>query len=133
MPDCGFGNHVESDNPRNAGWCCRCGLKIERGLPRSLELERELTNEAAKGAVDASRLIEHAEARASSLSGEYVPDPMLIAPGRDRLRDVREELADARNHLCWWLQAHVGDEKADDALIGLRFVCLAYDRLLVDD
>jgi hypothetical protein len=132
VPECEPGQHSEGNDPRHAGFCIRCGLKIDYGTPRNLDLERELTHEAARGAVDPTRLIEHSEARASSLSGEYVPDPMLIAPGRDRLRDVREELSDSRNHLCWWLQAHVGDDRQDDALICLRFICLAYDRLLED-
>lgn len=98
-------------------------------LRRDLEREREITREAARGVADPDRLIQHAEARAIRLSGEYVGDPMLIAPGRDRLKDVREELADARNHIVFWFATHPhawGSEQEHDLLIVLRHVALAY-------
>ena len=105
-------------------------LTATEPLYRSMEFERGVTEQAAKGVVDPSGLIEHAEIRARSLSGEYVSDPMLIAAGRDRRRDVREELADARNHLLWDTQAHLEDEdRAHENLIALRHICLAYSLL----
>ena len=94
---------------------------------RSLEFERGGTHEACKGYVDPSDLIEHAEIRARTLSGEYVRDPMHIATGRDRRRDVREELADARNHALWDAQAHLeDDERRERTLRGLLYIALAY-------
>jgi hypothetical protein len=101
---------------------------------RSIEFERGTTHQAAKGATDPSRLIEHAEARARTLCGEYVRDPMHVQTGRDRRRDVREELADARNHLLWDTQEHLEDEeRAHRNLIALRHIALAYARLEEED
>ena len=101
-------------------------------LVRSLEFERGVTEQAARGAVDPSRLIAHAENRAGgALAGAYVRDPRLVAVGRDRRREVREELADARNHLLWDSQTHLEDEqRCHENLIALRFIALAYDRLM---
>jgi len=98
-------------------------------------LERAATEEAARGACDPTQLIGHAEVRALKLSGEYVPDFMLIRPGRDRLLDAREEAADARNHLVFWLQENndFEDERRDDVMIALRFFALAYDRLTQEE
>ena len=127
-----------SHDPRKAGKCYRC----DRPLPpkpepihRSLDLERAATEEAARGACDPTQLIGHAEVRALKLSGEYVPDFMLIRPGRDRLLDAREEAADARNHLVFWLQENndFEDERRDDVMIALRFFALAYDRLTQEE
>ena len=101
---------------------------------RSLEFERGVTHQAAKGVVDPSRLIEHAENRARVLSGEYVRDPMHIAPGKDRLREAREEAADMRNHLIWAMQERIEDEDfAHRARFALRHICLAYDLLTEED
>jgi hypothetical protein len=102
-------------------------------MRRILEFERAATYNAANGYCDPERLIVHAETRAHHLSGEYVNDPMDILPGRDRLRDVREELADGRNHLVWWLQERQQNDPDDDridlALEALGYIALAYDRL----
>jgi hypothetical protein len=103
-------------------------------LYRSLEFERGVTQQAAKGYVDPSNLIRHAESRAERLSGEYVADHMHVAPGRDRRRDVREELADARNHLLWDSQAHLEDEeRATSNLRALTLICMAYKELEEED
>lgn len=100
--------------------------------PRNMEYEREATREAARGVVDPTPLIEFSEVRACRLSGEYVTDPMLVAQGRDRRRDAREELSDCRNHLVWWLEENHGDDRAHDAFLALRHVALAYDLLWRD-
>jgi hypothetical protein len=99
---------------------------------RNIESEREVTREAARGVVDPSALIEFSEVRAFSLSGEYVEDAMLVALGRDRLRDAKEEISDCRNHLVWHIQENPGMEKSHDALLALRHMCLAYDLLIRD-
>lgn len=97
---------------------------------RSLEFERGVTEQAARGHVDPSSLIEYAERRARTLSSEYVSDPMHIAPGRNRRKDAREELADCRNHLLWDSQAHLDDEEhAASNLRALRLICMAYHEL----
>lgn len=103
-------------------------------LRRSLEFERGVTEQAARGAVDPSRLIQHAEQRIQLHSGGYTRDPMRVAPGRDLLRDAREELADARNYVLWAMQERLEDEDlCHELLIGLRFIALAYDRFARDD
>lgn len=102
---------------------------------RSLDFERGFTELAAKGVANHEPIRIHAESRALRLSGEYVPDPMLVQTGRNRLRDVREELADARNHLCWLAeerQAAGDDDGAHAAAQALRHVILAYDVLRED-
>lgn len=120
-----------STDPRRVGRCA-CGKPVSQPLRRNLQLERDITLEATRSVSDPSRLIEHAETRAIRLSAEYVGDPMLIAPGRDRVRDVREEIADARNHVVFWFQENpgeIGSELAHDLLIALRHLALAYDRI----
>jgi hypothetical protein len=96
---------------------------------RNLEFERDITQHCAKGVCDPSDLIEHAESRAQRLSGEYVTDPMLVARHRDRPLDVREELADARNHLVWWLEDHLDDPTLNHKQEALRLIILAYQLL----
>ena len=108
--------------------------KVSTPLVRSLEFERGGTHEACKGHVDPSDLIEHAEIRAQTLSGEYVHHPMYIATGRDRRRDVREELADARNHALWDAQEHLeNDERRERTLRGLLYIALAYREFQEED
>ena len=103
-------------------------------LYRSLEFERGVTQQAARGAVDPSRLISHAEQRINAASASYTRDPMQVAPGRDLMRDVREELADARNYALWAMQQNLEDEDfCHEALIGLRFIALAYERFSRDE
>lgn len=102
-------------------------------LLRSLEFERGVTEQACKGIVNAAPIIDHAEIRARNLSREYVSDFMWIATGRDRRHDVREELADARNHLIWDMQQNIEDEqRAWQSMRALRHIALAYDLLLRD-
>ena len=107
-------------------------MSVVMPLIRSLEFERGATEQACKGVCDPSRVIAHAENRAGGyLSGQYVRDPMHVATDRDRRREVREELADARNHLLWDMQTHLeDDERCHADLIALRHICLAYTRLL---
>lgn len=103
---------------------------LSTSRPRNVELEREFTREAARGVCDPSALIQYAEARAGQRR-EY-GQTTLVLGGRDLLQEARAELADGRNYLVWWLEDHVGDDQAPDVLIALRFLALAYDRLLED-
>jgi hypothetical protein len=96
---------------------------------RNLDLERDITEYACRGAVDPAPLIQHSEVRAARLSGEYVQNPQHILPGRNRRRDVREELADVRNHLVFLLQEEPEAEDRQDLLIVLRLAAIAYDRI----
>ena len=103
-------------------------------LYRSLEYEKGATEQACKGVVDPSALIEHARWRAQTLSGEYVRDPMLIAPGRNRRHDGREELTDCLNHLLWDSQEHIEDEeRVHRNMQAIRHVALAYECLKEED
>jgi hypothetical protein len=117
-------------NPRITH-CVRCGRSEAAHVPvrrRNLEFERQLTAEAARGWCEPSALVEFAEARAAA--GREYGDPGCVRLDRDMLREARAELADARNYLCWWLETHVGDEGAARVLEALRWVALAFDRLL---
>lgn len=128
--------HVESVNPRQQGWCVKCSKPMPETLKarqRDLDLEREITRHAARGYANPERIIEIAEFRASSASGEYVTDPMLLAPGKDWVHEAREELVDARNYLTWWLCENVGNELAESRLRALRCVLLAFQELEDED
>jgi hypothetical protein len=54
---------------------------------------------------------------------------MLVKVGRDKRRDAKEELADCRNYLVWWLEENMGDDDAPGVLLSLTHVLLAYDAL----
>lgn len=122
-------------NPRNNG-CVRCGAREEAHNTvahvrrRSLDVEREITREAGRGYIDPTALITHAETRANRLHAEYVTDPMLVAADRDRLQEAKEELADMRNHLVWWLEENPDDDRRQHAFASLRHALIAYDLLL---
>lgn len=98
---------------------------------RNLNDERRMLRNVARRALttwDAvERLLEHAEHRSLNLHGEYVPDPMLIAPSRDRPLDVREELADAVNHGRWWLQENRDHPRAGRRRFALALIARAYE------
>lgn len=126
-----------SNNPRLAGRCACGHPEGEHPGPavrrRSIESEREITREAARGVVDPEPLIAFSEVRSGGiLSGEYVRDPLLVQLGRDRLRDFKEELSDARNHAVWLIQEQAGQERAHSVFQALRHVLLAYDLLCRD-
>jgi hypothetical protein len=101
-------------------------------MPRRRNLidERSILHNVARRALatfDAvERLIAHAEHRSLNLHGEYVTDPMLIAPARDRALDVREELADAVNHGRWWLQENPDHPHAGRRRLALGLIARAY-------
>lgn len=65
---------------------------------RDLGFERRWTAQAATSVhADHERLSDYAEARAGS-------GPVIDLDSRNFAREVAEELADARNYLCWWAQ-----------------------------
>ena len=124
-----------STNPRTPDRC-PCGRsRDEHPQPsgpttrrRTVESEREVTREAARGLVDPLPLIEFSEARAAKLSHQYVNDPAFVQL-RDRTRDAKEELADCRLYLSWLVEENTGTDRAHDAFLALRHVLLAYDLL----
>lgn len=135
-PTCLSEGCIPSLNPRHND-CCRCSHSLASTVsarpatrPRDLERERLITREASSAFIDPSALIYHAERRAQVLCGEYVDDPLLVRTDRDRLRDVREELEDARNHLVWHLEDHPDDGRATDLLEALRGIVWVYQKLL---
>ena len=125
---------MEGADPRKAGCCVRCGRPIAREEPvyRNLTFERDLTEHACHGYVDPDRLIEHAELRARTLSGEYVRDPMLIMPGRNRPLDAREELVDCRNHVVFEAQLNPENPRLPNLLVAMRLAVMGYDWALRD-
>jgi hypothetical protein len=72
-------------------------------------------------------LIALSEARAE-FSSEYVKDSTLVLL-RDHLREAREEAADMRAYLVWFIQENEGSEEAHDVFLALRHLLLAYDLL----
>lgn len=96
---------------------------------RNPKLEREIVTEACRGTTDPTALLEHAQARARTLSAEYVADPMLIAEGRKRRKDMREELADCVNHGLFDWQTHPGDPDNELLLEVFALVSQAYSLL----
>lgn len=126
---------ARSINPRKQGSCEACGFKLPPSpepTRRVLETERELTRMAAKGIVDPEPLITHSETRCQQLSGEYTPDPMLLATGRDFKRDAREEAADLRSYVVFWLQENPESEDRQQMFFALRHCCILYDLLKED-
>lgn len=100
----------------------------ERTIRRDLSLERRLTREAARGVVDASELIDFAEARAQMLASAYVSDPLTIKLGLSRPCEIREELEDARNHAVFLAQEReLSEDEARDVQIAQRHIAIAYD------
>lgn len=94
---CPPGEHRPSPNPRSKGSCVVCGRIIPKMRPRNLELERELTRQAATagggtGPVPDLGLTALAERRA--LAGG-------VRPHLNDVQETKEEYADARNYLVW--------------------------------
>jgi hypothetical protein len=85
--------------------------------PRNLPLERQITDMAAK-AVDASwdggPLSDYAHERAAPFGG--------VRTNLDWRREVKEELADARNYICWGLEEVWEAYEAGDVLAGEQVV-----------
>jgi len=105
----------EHPNPRyKDGRCWHCHKPLLTPTRRNVRFERELTIAGARFE-DSVAIIKMSEARCVSHHGEYTDDSMVIAPGRDLVRDVLEELADARSYLCFLAQ-----ENPDDVLLQER-------------
>lgn len=97
---------------------------------RNLQLEEEIIRRGCRGITNPDRFIAHSRQRSISLSGEYVHDPMLIAEGRKRRLDMREELADCGNHGLFDWQAHPGDPDNEQLLAAFGLIVPAYNLLL---
>jgi hypothetical protein len=98
------------------------------GIRRDVFLERAWTMDAAIGVIDAKPFIEECERRARSLAGAYVSDPMTIRPGLDRVREIVEELMDARNHAVFLRQEReLSMEEDADCRAGERALLIAYE------
>lgn len=107
-----------SQDPTRNGRCA-CGKRIhslsarppvteERALQRSIPMEREITEFAASPYPKyvARALIRFAEDRIRE-------GPVRFDPGRDMVQETREELADARNYLCW-IALKAAHDRADN-------------------
>ncbi len=112
--------------------CATCAVmnpEPPRTRPRDLDWERKALESAVNlhmppEALDV--LMSHAERRSIELSGEYVPDPMRVQVGRNRLCDVREELADAVNHARWWIEENREHDEMHAVMLALREIGRAY-------
>lgn len=133
--------------PKRPNSCVKCGKSIpppEPGMPRDVELERELSYTARQAAglpvppieddvFPLTPLAAFAEARAR-------PGNVDTDSARDLLGEAREEAADLANYVRWRCQQlHAGFQAGDSeacreyamALRALQFTELAYDALTV--
>lgn len=99
---------------------------------RNLEFEREMTRAASRTVADPETLIMHAEAR-SMRAQDYVGDMMQIRLDRDERKYAREEAADLRNYIVWWLQRNPEHEDVDDMTAALRHTAILYQLLQDED
>lgn len=83
--------------------------------------------------MDPDELIARMDARASSLSGEYVSDPGMVALDRDRPREVREEAEDLLNHAIWWLEDNPEHPLALHRFESLRLLIQVYSVWSTED
>lgn len=107
MSECLPGEHLASPNPRSKGSCVKCGRLIDPprppDRPRNIPLERKLTRDAAKEAgfkVEAGGQTVGDDGALTEWA-EYRAWPGGVRAEMDEVREVREELADARNYLVW--------------------------------
>lgn len=91
--------------------------------------EAQRIREAARGIAESEPLIAFTQMRAQRLSGEYVGDPMEVRMDRDRIRDQKEEAADAVNHGNWWLDDHLDHPDVLLVFEAMRCFVRAYDLL----
>jgi hypothetical protein len=99
MSECPPGEHKRT----NPWTCVKCGRAVPRNRPRNLDLERQLTSDAA---MHAGYMIDEGGRTVGddgSLSAwaEHRAWPGGVRPHMDEVQEVREELADARNYLVW--------------------------------
>lgn len=108
-------DHAPAANPRmtheDGSWdCVKCGRPQPACpvVPRDLTGERRWTEQAA-ATVGAN--VDKLNAFAEGRSG---PDPVRNLDARNFGREVTEELADARNYLCWWNEQICRNDRNDE-------------------
>jgi hypothetical protein len=109
--------------PNNRGTCVRCGRQLSGPRPRNIDLERNLTDQAGTAAG-----LDPLSAESLSALADHRALPGGVLPGRDLVQEVREELADARNYLCWTIEENHAGYLSGDPLASER-VAKAMDAL----
>lgn len=118
---------IHSPHPRKDTRCLKCDAEIPPTVrDRNPEVERDIIEQAARGILDPTELLERMDTRAASLSSEYVRDAGSVALDRDRPREVREEAEDAFNHARWWLEDHLEHPRAQKRSASLRLLAEFY-------
>jgi len=86
--------HSIGPDPRFASTCIKCGREVSGRWLRSKERERSLAMRASKKPEFTESLVAFAQQRAGESNVRNLRT-------RNFQREVREELADALNYLCW--------------------------------
>ena len=101
-------SHVEADD--RPGRCYKCGREMPAVMERDPDFEREVLRNAA----DVLGLQYVAENVRAFADKRTLPGPILLWPGRDFIREWREEAADGFNYGTWELQRMIADGIDDD-------------------
>lgn len=86
--------HSVGNDPRHLTTCLKCGREVNGRWLRDKGREEELVLRASKPSETIRGLIHFAQERAGD-------SQVRNLTSRSFLREIREELADATNYLCW--------------------------------
>ena len=114
--------HSFGTDPRREGTCVKCGRIVSGRWIRDPERERQLALRASKKPEHTESLVAFAQSRAGS-------GQVRNLLSRNMHREIREELSDALNYLCWLDdQKAVLDEGGLNAgeLAALHHICEAW-------
>lgn len=114
--------HSAGSNPRKQDTCVKCGRPIEGRWRRDIEREAELIQRAAGPNDDVSDLVALSIARSGT-------GAVRSLRTRNFFIEVREELSDAANYLCWLDDQRVlggEDGLRNNELIALHHVAQAW-------
>ena len=109
--------HSIGNDPRHLRTCLKCGREVSGRWLRDPERERTLAFRASKDPEFTESLVRFAQERAGD-------GQVRTLVSRNFHREVREELADSFNYLCW-----LSDQKAvrgDEGLNAGELACLSH-------
>jgi len=107
--------HSIGNDPRHPTTCLKCGREVSGRWLRDLGRERQLIVRASKDQVHSENLVRFAQSRSGL-------DSVRMLRSRSFHTEVREELADAANYLCWLDdQRHI---RGEDGLTAGELACL---------
>ena len=100
--------HSIGNDPRNETTCIKCGRSVDGRWLRDTKRERHLVLRSSSKPEFAESLVNFAQKRAGDTNVRQVRS-------RNFTREIKEELADAMNYLCW-----LDDQKYLRGLDGLN-------------